>query len=49
MACYREIYEEKKNAIVQSSLDNIRLEAFTATKYNKILPVFQPRQVVKSR
>jgi hypothetical protein len=26
----------------------IRFEAFTATKYNKILPGFQPRQVVKS-
>jgi hypothetical protein len=26
-----------------------RFEAFTATKINKILPGFQPRQVVKSR
>jgi hypothetical protein len=27
----------------------IRLEAFTATKTNKVLPGFQPRQMVKSR
>jgi hypothetical protein len=28
--------------------EHIRFEAFTATKTNKILPGFQPRQMVKS-
>jgi hypothetical protein len=33
---------------VNKTFDNIRFKAFAATEFNKILPGFQPRQLVKN-